>query len=153
MILDRIDNAARYSALGDRFVQSFELLNSGRLGEKEAGKYEADGKQLYYLIERYTTEPVGVRRLESHRRYADIQVVLAGREIMGYARDGDLEVAVPYDANRDIAFFRTPAHYTELKLSAGEFVVLLPGEAHVAHIQSGAAVPVVKVVFKVLMDS
>lgn len=153
MILDSIDNAARYSKLGDWFAQSVELLKSGRLGEKEAGKYEVDGTRLYYLIERYTTEPVGARRLESHRRYADIQVVLSGLEIMGYARDEDLEVEVPYDANRDIAFFHTPAQYTELKLSAGEFVLLLPGDAHMAHIQWGAATPVVKVVFKILMES
>ena len=152
MVLDRVENAALYAALGKRFAQSFDLLKTGNLGSKEAGTYEVDGKKLYYMVQRYTTKPVAERRFESHRKYADIQVVLSGREIMGYRQVRGLEMTTPYDEAKDIMFYSTPSEYTELKMGAGEFVVLFPDDAHMPQVQWSSPVQVVKIVFKVLLE-
>ncbi len=152
MVLDKIENAARYAGLGKRFAQSFDLLRTGKLGEKEAGTYEVDGKRLYYMVQRYNTKPAAERRFESHRKYADIQVVLSGREIMGYHHVPGLEVTSPYDEAKDIMFFGMPSDYIELKVGTGEFVVLFPDEGHMPQVQMGSPTQVVKIVFKVLIE-
>ncbi len=152
MVLDRVENSMLYAALGKRFAQSFDLLKTGNLGSKEAGTYEVDGKKLYYMVQRYTTKPTAERRFESHRKYADIQVVLSGREIMGYRQVRGLEMTTPYDEAKDIMFFSTPSEYTELKMGAGEFVVLFPDDAHMPQVQWSGPAQVVKIVFKVLLE-
>jgi len=151
MILDRLENSARYESLGKRFAQAFQLLRTGNLSAKEAGSYEVDGRKLYYLVQTYVTKPASERRFESHRRYADIQVVFSGREMMGFTQVKGLDVQTPYDDSKDIMFFGTPADYTELKMQAGEFVVLYPGEAHMPQCQWEGPAQVSKVVFKVLI--
>lgn len=152
MILDRLENTSRYGSLGKRFAKAFELLRTGNLTAKEAGNYEVDGRKLYYMVQSYATKPSSERRFESHRAYADIQVVFSGREAMGFTQVTGLEVQTPYDATKDIMFFGTPADYTELKMEAGNFVILYPGEAHMPQCQWAGASLVSKVVFKVLLE-
>jgi len=152
MLLDRVENSVLYAAIGKRFAQSFDLLKTGNLGSKEAGTYEIDGKKLYYMVQRYTTKPAVERRFESHRKYADIQAVLSGREITGYRHVRGLEMTTPYDEAKDIMFYSTPSEYTELKMGAGEFVVLFPDDAHMPQVQWSAPAQVVKIVFKVLLE-
>jgi len=152
MILDRLENSARYEFLGKRFARAFELLKTGNLTAKEAGNYEVDGKKLYYMVQNYTTKPKEERRFESHRIYADIQVVFSGREAMGLTQVTGLEVQNPYDNAKDIMFFETPTDYTELKMVAGEFVVLFPGEAHMPQCQWDGPAQVSKIVFKVSLE-
>jgi len=152
MVLDKLENTARYAALGKRFAEAFELLKTGNLGAKDAGTYEVDGKKLYYMVQRYMTKPAAERRFEAHRKYADIQVVLSGREVMGYRQVQGLEVTSPYDEVKDIMFFSTPGEYTELKMGAGEFVVLFPEDAHMPQVHWSSPAQVVKIVFKVLLD-
>ena len=152
MILDRLENSARYEFLGKRFARAFELLKTGNLTAKEAGNYEVDGKKLYYMVQNYTTKPKEERRFESHRIYADIQVVFSGREAMGLTQVTGLEVQNPYDNAKDIMFFETPTDYTELKMVAGEFVVLFPEEAHMPQCQWDGPAQVSKIVFKVSLE-
>jgi biofilm protein TabA len=152
MILDRLENSARYEFLGKRFAQAFTLLRTGNLTAKDAGNYEVDGRQLYYMVQGYNTKPREERRFESHRIYADIQVVFSGREMMGLTQVAGLDVQTPYDETKDIMFFGTPADYTELKMAAGDFVVLFPGEAHMPQCQWNGPAQVSKVVFKVALQ-
>jgi len=152
MILDRLENSAKYACLGPRFVKAFELLRAGNLMAKEAGTYEVDGRKLYYMVQNYTTKPSEERRFEAHRVYADIQVVFSGREVMGVSQPAGLEMKTPYDEAKDILFFGTPADYTALKMSAGEFVVLFPGEPHMPQCQWDGPAQVGKVVFKVAIE-
>jgi len=152
MILDTIENSARYESMGRRFAQAFQLLRTGDLASKEAGTYEVDGRKLYYMVQTYTTKPAEERRFESHRVYADIQVVFSGKEMMGVRQVTGLAVQTPYDDAKDIMFFVTPDDFTELKMGAGEFVVLFPGEAHQPQCQWDGPAQVTKVVFKVALS-
>ena len=151
MILDTVENSARYECLGRRFAQAFQLIRTGDLASKEAGNYEVDGKSLYYMVQKYNTKPREERRFESHRIYADIQVVFSGREVMGLTKVPGLRVQTPYDDAKDIMFFDTPDDCTELKMDPGDFVVLFPGEAHMPQCEWDSPAQVTKVVFKVAL--
>jgi len=151
MILDTIDNGKKYSCLSPRFARAFDTLQNLDVANLKDGTYELEGRDLYYMIQTYATKPIEERRFESHTRYADIQAVYSGCEMMGYTQARGLEVTTPYEEAKDIVFFATPNEYTPLRLNAREFVVLFPDEAHMPQCQCDSPSQVRKVVFKVLV--
>jgi YhcH/YjgK/YiaL family protein len=130
MILDRIDNAHLYIGLHAGFAKAFEILTDKTLTKKEDGKYPVDGDKIYYTIQRYTTKPLNEGKLEAHRKYIDIQFLLEGVEITGYAPLKGLTTAKVYNPQKDIAFFNTPKETTKVKLEPGLFCILFPDDAH-----------------------
>ncbi|MBN1857101.1 MAG: YhcH/YjgK/YiaL family protein [Dehalococcoidia bacterium] len=151
MIVDMIDKGKAYSCLSPRFARAFDVLKNLDINSAKDGTYELEGRDLYYMIQSYVTKPIEERRFEAHVRYADIQAVYSGCEMMGYTQATGLEVTTPYDEAKDIVFYTTPDAYTPLRLTAKEFVVLFPGEAHMPQCQCDSPSQVKKVVFKVLI--
>jgi biofilm protein TabA len=159
MILDRIENAHLYAGLNAglvrrqaRFAKAFEILKDNTLTKKEDGKYPLDGEKIYYTIQRYTTNPMGQGNLEAHRKYIDIQFLLSGVELLGYAPLKGLTVAEKYNPQKDIAFFQTPAEITRVKLEPGLFCILFPDDAHLPACRLAGPSEVRKVVIKVRLN-
>jgi YhcH/YjgK/YiaL family protein len=103
---------------------------------------------VYVLMQSYTTKPEIEARLEAHRRYLDIQVVLEGREIIYWAPIEGLEADGAYSEERDVIFYKgsVPGAVT---VSAGCFAIFYPQDGHKPCCHWGAAAPVRKAVFKV----
>jgi len=149
MILDRIDNARLYVGLHARFSKAFEILTDKTLTKKKDGKYPVDGENIYYTIQRYTTKPLNEGKLEAHRKYIDIQFLLMGQEILGYAPLKGLTIAQEYNPAKDIAFFNTPKDITKIKLEPVLFCILFPDDAHLPCLQLAGPQEVRKVVIKI----
>jgi biofilm protein TabA len=149
MILDRVENTRLYAPLHKGFAKAFAVLADPALAGKADGRYEIDGNDVYYIVQHYMTKPVDPNKLESHRKYVDIQVVLAGEELLGYAPTAGLDVVTPYDEAKDIMFYRVPAAMTQVKLEPGLFCLLYPHDAHLPCCQITRPAPVHKVVFKI----
>jgi biofilm protein TabA len=130
MILDRIKNAGLYIGLHPSFVKAFEILNDKNLPKKAGGKHTVDGDNIYYTIQKYTTKPLSEGKLEAHRKYIDIQFLLSGEELLGYAPLKGLRTAEEYNPQKDIAFFNTPKEITKIKLEPGLFCILFHHDAH-----------------------
>jgi YhcH/YjgK/YiaL family protein len=149
MIVDKIENADTYVKLSKAIAKALEVLRDRELIEKDNGRYDVDGDNLYYLVQRYTTKPVEQCKLEAHKRYIDIQFVADGEEIMGYCPVDNLEVQTPYEPEKDIVFYKRPDNITEVKLSSGTFAVLFPQDAHMPKCRLDGPSNVHKVVVKV----
>jgi len=168
MILDTIDNTRLYLGLHPGFAKAFEILRDKTLSQKEDGKYAVDGDKIYYTIQRYTTKPMfncraglappmvspqaclgGSSNLEAHRKYIDIQFLLEGQEILGYAPLKGLTTAEVYNPQKDIAFFNTPKDITKVILKPGLFCILFPDDAHLPCRQLAGPTEVRKVVIKI----
>jgi biofilm protein TabA len=149
MILDTIDNARLYVGLHARFAKAFEILKDKVLSQKQDGKYAVDGENIYYTIQHYTTKPLSEGNLEAHRKYIDIQFLLEGEELLGYAPLKGLTVAEEYNSQKDIAFFNTPKEITKVKLEPGLFCILFPDDAHLPCRQLAGPAEVRKVVIKI----
>ena len=149
MILDRIDNTRLYIGLHADFAKAFEILTDKTLSQKEDGKYAVDGETIYYTIQQYTTKPLNEGKLETHRKYIDIQFLSTGKEILGYAPLKDLTIAEVYNPQKDIAFFNTPKEITKVKLEPGLFCILFPDDAHLPCRQLAGPTEVRKVVIKI----
>ena len=149
MILDTIDNTLLYVGLHARFAKAFEIFTDKMLAKKEDGKYAVDGENIYYTIQRYTTKPLNEGKLEAHRKYIDIQVLLADVEILGYAPLKGLSIAEEYNPQKDIAFFNTPKDTTKVTLEPGLFCILFPDDAHLPCRQLNGPSEALKVVIKI----
>jgi YhcH/YjgK/YiaL family protein len=149
VIFDKLENADRYYGQHPGFRAAFEYLKTQSLDSLTTGRKEIDGARLYALISRDQGRGKAAAKLEAHRKYIDIQYVIAGDEVIGLRPTAECrEVSVAYDPAKDIGFFADPPA-TWVSLSKGTFVVLFPDTAHAP--LSGAG-EVRKAIVKVAVD-
>ena len=129
MILDQLKNWRRYAALAE-LKPAFEFLERNAAKDLGTDRIEIAGTRLFALPQSYPPKAVEGAKFEAHRRYADVQFIAAGAEMIGYAPTDALEVETPYDAGKDIAFYAQPACWTPLAVPEGFFGVFYPEDAH-----------------------
>lgn len=151
MIFDKLINAYAYKALGPRFKAAFEFFESGDVHHLAPGRHELDGDRLFVNVEAYETRTVDMGKWEAHRRYADIQLILSGRERMDYAPIDAVTEVVAYDPEKDAAFFEGEG--MPLIVEAGMFALFLPHDVHRPNLAPDTPAPVRKAVAKVLLES
>ncbi len=149
---DTIENAQVYKGLYERLSKAFDILTKDKFDTKQQGRYEVDGEKLFYIVADYTTKPIEQCKLEAHEEYVDIQVIVKGSEQIGYSNTTDLKVKTPYDADKDLIFYRVPENLNFLKMQAGSFAIFFPDKAHLPCCQAKTPGEVKKVVFKVKID-
>ena len=147
MILDQLAHTAPYERLHRDFSSAFAFLRRADLASLAAGRHAIDGDRLYALVQDYETRPLADGLLEVHRRYIDIQCVVSGEELIGYAPLAGQAVAEEYVEAKDIAFLRGPAD--PLVLRAGHFAIFFPHDAHMPGRTAGVPAKVHKIVLKV----
>ncbi|MBQ0001575.1 MAG: YhcH/YjgK/YiaL family protein [Clostridiales bacterium] len=131
-----------------RIAEIMACLKAKDLDSLEVGTYrEAD--DWYYMVQSYNTKPVEACRLESHEQYADIQWVLKGEERLDIVATEGLEAEEPYNAEKDVAFWKAPACMMQMILTDGGYAVLYPENAHRPGRAVGEPSPVRKIVVKV----
>ena len=99
------------------------------------GKTEIDGTNVFATRSVYTSKLRSECRYESHRRYADIQMIIKGSEIqLACLRDG-LNVSVPYSEEKDVDFLEgEPKTYHSIILNFPLVVVYFPWDIHMPNI-------------------
>ena len=95
----------------------------------------------------YETQPAEKIPFEAHRKYWDLQLLLEGEELLGYAPLEKLQETEPYDPKEDIAFYAGSGD--DVKLQPGTAVLLAPWDAHRPGADAGfASCRVKKIVVK-----
>ena len=130
MILDTLENAENYYEMHPNFEKAFAFLKQRGLAELPVEQYEIDGDQVFCMISKGPGRSRAEAKLEAHRKYIDIQYVIAGADDMGWKPTSACElVDTPYNADKDIEFFEDkPDSWTEVP--AGSFVIFFPQDAH-----------------------
>lgn len=130
MILDRLENAMRYAPVHPGFEAAFHFLKQNSLNGFKEGKDQIDGDRLFALA--LTTKGKGRQdaRLESHRRYIDLQYTLEGSDFIGYEiKSACIPDEKGYDSESDIEFYaNSPTVW--LAVPAGSFAVFFPEDVH-----------------------
>jgi len=104
------------------------------LREGENQRYELEGG-VFAIAQVYAARPrYGV--FESHCRYHDIQVIVAGEEQMEVAETAALTLAEAYDEERDVAFYADCERASVLRLCAGDAAVFAPCDGHMPSVRS-----------------
>lgn len=137
MILDHLDNAGRYRALHRLFPQAFDWLQGADLMALAPGRHELDGERIFAIVESCAGRTRAEAKLECHRRYIDIQLVLEGVDEMGWRPLSQCaRPLADYDAARDIRFFDdAPASW--VATPAGSFCLFFPDDAHAPLVSAG----------------
>jgi len=149
VIADTLEHVHVYTNLGGRIAAALELIRGTDFTTIPVGRHEVEGAALYYLVQSYTTKPRGPASWECHRKYLDVQYVVSGREQIGWAPLGALQVTRPYDAGTDAELLTGDGDF--LTAGPGTFVLLWPEDAHMPGLCAGPPSPVLKVVVKVLL--
>lgn len=148
MIIDQIHNAQLYFAVHPRLQPAFAYLQQVDCASLAVGRYEIDGANLYALVQEYETKPQEAGLWEAHRRYLDLQYLFRGAEKIGYA---NLKHLTPgeYQASQDFLPLSGPGDF--FTLQSGDFVILLPEDAHMPGLAVNTPAPVKKIVLKLLL--
>lgn len=147
MIIDKIENAHTYKNISERISKSFEYIKSTDLKTLPPGKYPIEGENIFALVSKYKTKLESEGKLETHRKYLDVQYVIEGEELMGYAPLGNQQILDPYKEENDIMFFTGDKSFT--KVSEGMFAIFFPEDVHMPGISTGKISDVKKLVIKV----
>ena len=107
----------------------------------------ADG--TFAIEQVYLTKPRPDGFFESHRKYIDVQVVVAGEELMEVEDISRLAVAHAYDAERDLIKYADTAASSRLAMRTGDIALFFPADGHMPSLQLGGPVLVRKTVVKV----
>jgi YhcH/YjgK/YiaL family protein len=137
MILDVLENAYRYLALNKGFAKAIEFLLRPDLKELPVGKYEIDSDRVYATLSKDPGRKKEDALLETHEKYIDIQLVLAGTDDMGWKpRSSCKQPSGEYDQTRDMQFFADEPE-AWLSTKSGSFAIFFPEDAHMPLISSG----------------
>ena len=133
----------RFEAL-KRVQDALACIRSGQLDELEPGRHDLfDG--IYVNVFEYQTKADGL--FEAHRGYIDIHYLIEGTELLKIAPVDSLMIEQVYDEQSDSLLGR--ADGTPYLLKKGQYMVVLPEEAHLPGIAAGEAQAVKKAVVKV----
>ncbi len=129
MIFDKVSNHLLYP-LGAAWLEAFLFLQTAT-PELADGKHQLRGNDLFAIVMGYQTQPVETSELEAHRRYLDIQMLLAGREGVACHEVSELQVIQPYDPATDAELYQVPpVAPARLILKPGDFLAFFPHDAH-----------------------
>ncbi len=67
---------------------------------------------------------------ESHRKYIDVQVIVAGEELMEVEDIARLVVSEPYNPERDFIKYADTAVASVLRMRAGDAAIFFPADGH-----------------------
>lgn len=141
--------AIAYFKNKERWDKAFAFLKTTDLNSLEAKRYDIDGDNLFALVTEYTTKNIEDAQFESHKKYADIQYVINGKEqISSTPVNKKGEVLTPYDETRDIEFM-TVNGSTDYIATPDVFFLFFPSDLHRPGVKSGENSQVKKVVVKV----
>ncbi|HJX62952.1 MAG TPA: YhcH/YjgK/YiaL family protein [Polyangia bacterium] len=147
MIFDVLANADRYAAVHPLFAECFAFIKSTDLAALPVGRQPLGASGCTVIVAESAPKTKQVALLEGHRAFIDIQVMLAGEELIGYVpRVRCSEKS--NDVANDFQELQGTAEY--LTLRPGCFAIYFPEDGHHPGIGTGANPgPIRKIVIKV----
>ncbi len=149
MILSALSQSARYTALHPLFQRAFDYIRNTDLLALTPGVHDIIDRQLFVIVEEANGRTRAEAKLECHRKYIDIQLVLSGIDEMGCKPLSDCHQPIAdYNSERDIQFFDdVPDSW--IAVPAGAFCIFFPEDAHAPLVSSGT---IRKLIFKIAVE-
>lgn len=132
-----------------RVTEAVEYLTKLEVSETDLGKKVVVNDKFFYSIQSYDTKPENECKLESHRKYIDIQAMVSGEERIDIVDISRLTVKEDYDYRKDVVFWRVPNRISKTTLRTGDYIVLYPENAHRGAVSVNETRRVIKIVGKV----
>ena len=124
MILCPWKDIKRYEAVIPYLQEAVDFL--GKLEDLTPAEYPLPHGKV--KIQQGTTHALDEDKLEAHRKYLDIQLVLKGREMFGWATLDTLTPNTEFDVEKDLGFYSGKS--TPITVDAGYCYILYPEDGH-----------------------
>lgn len=135
--------------INKRVNDALIYLQELHVTENDIGKEITVNEDFFYSVKSYMTRPDYECRLESHRKYIDIQVMAAGNEVMDIADISRLTIQEEYNAEKDVMYWKIPQRMARTTLKEGDCIILHPENAHRGALIMKESEPVIKIIGKV----
>ena len=115
------------------------------------GHYSLEGG-AWANVSEMTTKDQGGARLERHRKYTDVQMLLEGEETIGVCNialmEKEGELVSPYNEEKDYELYDVP--HTDLRvLHRGDYLILGPEDGHSPGLCVSEPTPSKKIIIKI----
>ena len=154
MIVAKLEELINQTPANSRLGKALHYIRDARTANLADGRYEVEGEQVYALVQSYQTIPMDANaKYEAHRKYIDIQFILAGREVMGWAPLEKMTVTKAYSEEKDVCNGTCRMdEATAVKVDAGEAAIFFPSDAHAPKLAYGEPGGIKKIVMKVMVE-
>ena len=146
--IDAVEFATQYERNKELWDKLFAFLATTDFNTLEAGKIELVPGRLWINVLEYTPKEAADTKIESHRRFIDLQYTFEGRELMGLA--SSVTPTMEYDPVKDRTFYTTDAPVSYTPAAPDRFFLYFPKDMHQPSVKAeGEAVPSRKIVGKI----
>ncbi len=150
MIVTDLNHIEQQVSMTHAIKKAIDFLRQPDIDGLTAGKVEIDGEKVFALVQKYETVVMDVPKFETHKKYIDVQYIVSGEEIIGWAPYGQMTATETYDVLKDICFGTVPKGLiTPVYLQAGQMAVLFPEDSHAPRLAATGPSRVSKIVIKV----
>jgi YhcH/YjgK/YiaL family protein len=122
-------------------------LKETNFAEIAKGKYKIDGENIFSIVNEFETKDKHECEVEAHKKHIDIQYLVKGTELFGYAPLTTQKAVVDYDELNDLTIYKEDVSF--IKLEAGMFIIFYPTDLHQPEVREFEPVTVKKVVVKI----
>lgn len=147
-----VSDRSNDNEIKDRIESAVKYLKKLKVSEADVGKRVDVNDNFYYSVQSYDTRPTEECKLESHRKYIDIQVMISGEESMDIADISRLTLKEEYNEEKDVMFWNIPTRMSKTTLLSGDCIVLYPETAHRGAQNIEETKHVLKIVGKINID-
>lgn len=147
MIYDKLSNAKRYLGFSPNLDTALRYIAEHDLNELPLGKTSILDEQVYVIVSMLQPQPAEEIRYEIHDRYIDIQLDIFGTERIDIGDGSHMDILEENPKN-DITFVKCDT-LVECTMGPGNFLIIMPEEAHKPGIASSKNSTIKKCVVKV----
>ncbi len=150
MVVADLEHIEHQVSMTPSLKKAIDFLRRKDIDDLADGKVEIEGDIVFALVQRYVTARMDTLMFEHHRKYIDVQFIVSGEEVIGWAPRERMTISQAYDAGKDICFGGVPTgRWTAVYLEAGQAAVFWPEDGHAPKLAGRTPSPVTKVVVKV----
>ena len=138
MIIDSIENAARYFGLHPLFEEAFQFISKNDLQNTPDGTIEMPKNIRAFITTAIgKTKETSLEKFECHDQFIDIQLCIKGNEIFGWKPRHKCKTQKgAYNAEKDVRFY-SDAPDTYFELTDNQFAIFFPEDVHAPMIGTG----------------
>lgn len=140
----------KYLEIKSLSPSAYDFVISALKNGVENGKYPLEDG-AYAVVSEYVTKPVAEAKFEAHRKYADVQLILSGEEIIGVMPTERMRLGsciAEYNPEKDVELYRDCGEYEAKLLRAGDFLILAPEDGHMPGVHADGPCEMKKIVLK-----
>ena len=120
--IDKVEFAKQYHAHKLWWDKAFAYLKNTDLASLKTGDHPVVGDDVFARVTEGPLKNIDSSRWEAHKNYADIHLVIKGREKIGMGDLSTAKLVEPYNSTRDISFYE----------GNGKYYIAVPGTYFIA---------------------